>query len=181
MVKKFSYKMKTHEPASNPNLTAEQKAVQNILAAYKDLKELNVMQIGTVRRDTKTFTDGTILEFWRSGQWQFTPNPTHPELYVVSAIREGFAPLIPIDFMELQWINGGAFKGEQNQQGVKCFVFRSGDNMALVDESTGWPVYFESNVMQVSYTFGTPPAVELQLPPNLVQKLNEMKRAWGGQ
>ncbi|MGB8354677.1 MAG: hypothetical protein WCD79_12360 [Chthoniobacteraceae bacterium] len=181
MAKKFVYKKKTQDQALNPNLTAEQKAVQKLLSAYKDPKEVDMIEIGTVRRDTELFVDGTSRELWRSGQWQFTPNPIRPDLYVITTIKAGNSIYISGDFAELQWINGGAFKGEQNYQGTKCFLFRSADDMALVDESTGWPVYFESNAKQVSYTYGTPPAVDLQLPPELVKKLDELKKAWSGQ
>src|SRR6202034_3778839 len=96
--------------------------------------------IGTVRKDTEMFVDGTSMELWRSGLWQFTPNPIRPDLYVITTIKSGNSLHISGDFAELQWINGGAFKGEQNFQGAKCFLFRSADDMALVDESTGWPV-----------------------------------------
>jgi len=181
LVKKFVYKKKSEDQASNPNLTAEQKAVQKLLSAYKDPKEVDIIEIGTVRRDTELFVDGTSRELWRSGMWQFTPNPIHPDLYVITTIKNGNSIYISGDFAELQWINGGAFKGEQSVQGVKCFLFRSGDDMALVDESTGWPKYYESNAIQVSYTFGTPPAVDLTLPPNLVKKLDDLKKSWGGQ
>ena len=182
-VKTFAY------PAvpPNPSLTEEQKKVQQFIARiHPQLDRLEIVKTAEIRREMQHYTNGTVLEIWKSGEITFSVDSTNPGLISVSSPSMTAHPEDAAsaqgggDFAELSWVNSGNFRGEEVRQGIKCFVYKAGDRAAWLDEPTRLPVFFQSAKMQVAYTYKSAPAESLQLPDKFTKKLERVKRAWMG-
>ena len=178
LVKKFTY------ASSATGLTDLQKA---LLAVPTNSKEIDAMKKGVIRKDTELFMDGTSREIWRWESYRFTSYSNFPggvnldytggpnDSPLLGRFRDG------ADFPELGWIQGNKFQGIQVRQDKKCYTYKDGDSTAWIDVSTKWPVYFESKIVQVTYTFSDPPDEPLQLPKGYAERLKKFQRALRGQ
>lgn len=173
-VKKIIYK--THPDTSK--LTDEQKSALKALSPTPDIQELDAVQTGVLRRDRQILVDGTNLEIWRSGMNRFLVSMVNPNyIEVVGVAPDGYQDMP--DFQELNWITASSFQGEQVFQGKKCYIYKSGNQEAWIDQSNRLPLSFQSNAMQVSYTYGSPDE-QLQLPDKIVKRLQQVSRASAG-
>jgi hypothetical protein len=185
LVKKYTYLVPTIP------LPPAQQAAQDFLSpAAAKIKELDAVKRGAVRKDMELYLDGSSREVWRLQSYRFTVYSSHPNSIILDVAAVAAAPnSSPIvgryqdasDFLELSWIQGPLFQGIQMQQGKKCYTYKQGDQVAWIDTATLLPVYLQSKTMQVSYTYSPPPNDTLELPKAFVEKLQNYKRATGGQ
>jgi hypothetical protein len=149
--------------------------------------ELDAAEAGAVRKDTQIFADGSSRDIWRQQSYRFSVSPAHPDSVIIDVITAATNPGAPYeyhdaaDFPELKWITAATYQGIQMRGDKKCYAYKLDDQTAWIDVSTRWPVYFESKVMQVTYTWSDPPDAPLQLPKGYVEKLEKFKRALRGQ
>lgn len=168
-VKKLVYKPQPQTPA--------------LAAAPSDppnLKELDSVQKGGLRRDKLYFVDNTSTEEWRTNNLRFFLHSSEPEHVILFlASPEGYQDTP--DFNELEWVNANSFQGLQTLQGKSCYFYKLADQSAWIDKATSLPVYFESKWMQVTYFYKSPPNQPLQLPEIFQKKLKHVQKAWTGQ
>jgi len=144
-----------------------------------DIKEIDTVVSGTLRKDRQLFADGTNTEIWRSGPYRLIVYSSDPS-YILAAIPSPNGFEDATDFKELDWINGQAFQGEQVYQGKKCFFYKAGTQSAWIDESSLLPLYFESDIVQATYSCTPFENGPLQLPDKFEKRLQELKQAWSG-
>lgn len=179
--KSFTYPPKPE----NPNATEEEKALQRFKSQFPEVAKLEVIKTGQIRKEIEHFTNGSSLERWKSGQITFLVNSASPgQIWVtgpgMTPGESAASTQNEADFSELTWVNQGSYRGEEAGQGVKYFVYKSGDRLAWLDQATRLPVLFQSSKMKVLYTYQPPPDQPLQLPEKYIQKMEAVKRAWAG-
>jgi len=175
-VKKITYKPL---PSTGSSGAAPKEAVA-VGGLPPDLAELDAVKTGTLRRDRKQFVDGTSSEVWRSGILRFILNSANPTYVLLAhATPDGYQDTP--DFDELKWISGDCFQGEREFQGKKCYVYQLNDQIAYINQANRLPLSFDSNAMQVSYSYQDSPSEPLKLPAAFTKKFQEVNRAWSGQ
>ena len=174
--KKFTYKQR---PARSGDEEAQK--LERFLAQMVRPADVDVTKTGDIRKERVRFTDNTSQERWRSGEYRFvihSAEPTYVQVLVsgVNTEDENIS-----DFVELGWVRHASFLGEQTKNGIKCAVYRLGEQTAWIEPGSRLPVYFESPTMQVSYRYRPTPTEALVLPERFAKRLEQVRRAWAGQ
>ncbi len=173
-VEKLAYKSKP--PASNS--ADSQTATPPPPSGPPDLAEFDSVQTGALRKDKQVFVDGTSCEIWRSGALRFILQSANPGTVLVASQMLSYY-VDPAEFKELEWLGASSFQGEQALNDKTYYVYKKGTETAWIDKSTLLPLFFDSESVHITYTYGTPDA-PLQLPTICAQKLQQMKRSWSG-
>jgi hypothetical protein len=143
-----------------------------------DMLQLFSVQTKGIRRDRERFVDGTNTEVWRSGPYRFFIYSYKPD-YILGATVSPTGYEDTPDFKELDWIKAADYQGEQTVGDKKYFVFKAGDQTAVIDETSRLPISYESGLVKIVYSY--PPVTEdLQMPEKMTKRLLEMRRAWSG-
>ncbi len=178
--KKFTYTT----PQDAPHLTPDQQAAYDFLHPQSaKLVEVNAASKGGVRRDIQHFANGKGLEIWRVQDYRLTMWPDKPKSIVVNLVSTVNDPSSPnqyhdaTDFPELDWAANAGFSAVKMYGDKKCFVYKLGDQVLWVDAATHLPAFYESKILQVTYTWSAAPDAPLQLPEGAVQKIEKFKHA----
>jgi len=147
-------------------------------AAGSQLQEVQAVETGIVRKDKKLFGDGTSTEIWRSGALRFLLDSKSPDGVVVASHEMSYYN-DPPDFQEVEWIGPKSYQGVQLLGDKNCYYYVQGEQKAWIDETTKWPLRYDSPTMHISYSYGAPSG-PLQLPPICAKKFEQMRRAWAG-
>jgi hypothetical protein len=170
-----------------PSSAAQQPSQDALVPPSAKLVELNAVETGAIRKDTQTFADGSSRDIWRMQSYRFSVTPAHPDSVIIDVVTAATNPGAPYqyqdaaEFPELKWITASTYQGIQTRDGKKCYAYKLDDQTAWIDVATRLPVYFESSVMQVAYTWSDPPDAPLQLPNGFAERLVKFKRAQRGQ
>lgn len=146
--------------------------------AGPQLVEMDVAQTGAVRRDKQIFADGTSSEIWRSGALRFLMNSKSPDGVAVASHEMSYYD-DPVDFKEVAWVGPKFYKGVQALGDKTCYYYEQGGQKAWIDQTTRWPLQYDTPALHITYTYGTPNE-RLQLPPVCAKKVDQMRRAWAG-
>ena len=153
----------------------------------RQVQEIDSVKSGPVRKDTEVYADNTSTTTWRKDDYRATASSAHPQSIIVNVVTPSASPKAmykyqdDADFPELSWIQGPMYQGIQMKGGKKCFTYKMDDQTAWIDTETRLPVYFESKMQQVSYTYSAPPNEPLQLPDGYAEKIEKFKRLLRGQ
>jgi hypothetical protein len=142
------------------------------------LEEVDAVETGIMRKDKQIFGDGTSSEIWRSGALRFLLNSKSPDGVLVASHEMSYYD-DPPDFKDVEWVGPKSYQGVQMFGGKNCYYYVQGDQKAWIDQTTRWPLQYDSAAMHITFTYGIPSG-PLLLPPICAKKLDQMKRAWAG-
>jgi hypothetical protein len=176
LTKRFTY-------TAAGTLSPEEKATQG---DPTNPVQVDMEKKGAIRKDTEHFLDGSGRITWRSGVYRFIVDAQHPDSVNLDMAgnpndTQNIRYHDPGDFPELSWIVSNTYSGTQNQQGKVCYLYKLGDESAVIDASTRLPLSFQSKTVQVTYTYSGAPDETLQLPKGYAEKLVKFQRALRGQ
>jgi len=174
--KKFTYKPK---PASGDDEKAQK--LERFLAQMVRPTDVDVTKTGHIRKEQIRFNDHTSQERWSSGEYRFIIHSAEPDYVQVLVSGVNTEDEKISDFAELGWVRHASFLGEETKNGIKCAVYRLGEQTAWIEPGRRLPVYFESPTMQVSYRYRASPTKALVLPDRFTKRLEQVRRAWAGQ
>jgi hypothetical protein len=171
LVKQFTYPVPEKAKISRPQ--------------FPNLEKVELVRTGTTSKKIEYFSDGSVTEMWKFGAIHFLISSSLPDQIMVTnsemkSDEEQTGSGAETEFPELDWIADSKFLNTKTRNGVKCRVYQSENKTVWITEKTLKPVFFRSPEMQVSYSFQSPPGEPLRLPDKFAEKLESVKKAWGG-
>jgi len=137
------------------------------------LKQMEVRKTGNIKNDTMTYSNGTHEDYWYIGTHTLQPESFDN----TKIIMDDFAadpnggkgsPIRSLGFTGFTWVNGNCFDKVVTYENEVCYhyVFTGEHGVeAWTNVKDKMPVAYCMDGILYVYTFETPPANQLALPP----------------